>query len=149
MWFIKCFFTECQWDIQSTGLSPLISVFSSCLPPSGCNLVFQKFNTHFVLVFFQTIISLTFLCIVRETWKNIGGVQEKLSSESSPEADKSLVVCLFSRNAAFCSIFSVEHNLFFFSTSRSYMIKIITLPDLINGDAFIEKMADVLNFYYC
>lgn len=46
---------------------------------------------HLFFFFFQTIISLTFLCIVPSTWKNIGGVQEKLGIDLAFRVDKSLL----------------------------------------------------------
>lgn len=58
--------------------------------------------------FSKTIISLTFLCTVPSTWKNKGGVQEKLGIELTFRVDKSLLLL-----QAF--FFVVEKKQFFFS----------------------------------
>lgn len=87
-WFIKCLspwaparYTKCR----ARTINLLLFIFFQ-----GCNFVLQKkFNAKNNK---KNIISLTFLCIVPSTWKNIGGVQEKLGSELTPRVDKSSVL---------------------------------------------------------
>lgn len=91
-------------------------------PPffSGCNLVFQKFNRNLR----KNIISLTFLCIVPSTWKNIGGVQEKLGSELSPGVDKSLVPWLLFKKSCFSKCIFCFVCYVFFSCSDKLILSL-------------------------
>lgn len=79
---------HCTAPVRSTKpAARVINLFFS-----SSNFLFHKFNTTQFFFFFLTVISLTFLCTVPSTWKNKGGVQEKLGTELTFRVDKSLLL---------------------------------------------------------
>lgn len=78
---------HCTAPVRSTKpAARVINLFFS-----SSNFLFHKFNTT-QFFFFQPLFLWPFLCTVPSTWKNKGGVQEKLGTELTFRVDKSLLL---------------------------------------------------------